>query len=74
MSSTTWSKMAPMLDVLMQNYRKCITFIAIVEYNNSYKIGQCYASLYKHIIFMEQLNGKDNKVYFEILVVKLIRY
>ena len=39
--------------------------------NHSYKIVQCYMILCKHIILMKQLNSKDNKVSFDILMMKI---
>ena len=58
-------------DVFRQNYRICITVTAILKYDHRYKIVPCYVSLGKHIILMKQLNGEDNKVSFELLMMKI---
>ena len=60
-----------MLDIFMQNYRICAPFTAIIKYDHSYKIRQCYVGLCKHIILEEQLNREVNKVSFQLLLMKI---
>ena len=72
MSLATWSRMVSMLDVFYeQNYQICMPFAAILKYDPSYKILQCYVSLYNHIILVEKLNREGNKVSCEILLMKI---
>ena len=54
-----------------QNYWICITFTAILKYDHSYKIVECYASLCKHIILIKHRNREDSKGSFELLMVKI---
>ena len=54
-----------------QNYQICMPFTAILKYDQRYKILQCYVSLCKHIIWVEQLNREDNSVSCELLLMKI---
>ena len=61
--------MAPMLKCFKQKLSKMCYLYCVLKYDHSYKIVPCYASLCKYIIVMKQLNRKDNKVSFEILMM-----
>ena len=60
-----------MLNLFMQNYRKRITFTEIRNYDLSYKNSPVLCEFMQIYYLMKQLNKKENKVSFEILMIKI---
>ena len=62
--------------IFREDYRKSVPFTASIKVYHYhvmlvYKILQCYVSVCKHIIFVEQIKREDNKVSFELLIMKI---